>query len=190
MKHKLAGRTLFIEMIPATALGDVWIAGSSRGLVALAMRSTRRKFTKQIASLTGINPSWDNTMLAAQAHRLKAYLEGHQRALNLPVDWSCIASPFQRRVLRQVLRIPTGETRSYQDIAKSIGNPRAARAVGRANATNPLPLVIPCHRVIGKDGRLTGYSGDGGIRTKAWLLESERHAIRKGKLKVPKNIRA
>jgi len=80
-------------------------------------------------------------------------------------------SAFQRKVLRAVIAIPRGEVRTYQFIAKQIGNPKAARAVGRALATNPFPLMIPCHRVIRSDGKLGGYQG--GVRMKQALLRKE-----------------
>jgi len=80
-------------------------------------------------------------------------------------------SEFQRQVWRRLQEIPCGETRSYGDVAAALGRPGASRAVGRANATNPIPIVIPCHRVIGSDGSLTGFGG--GVEIKQWLLELE-----------------
>ncbi|NJN79318.1 MAG: MGMT family protein [Anaerolineales bacterium] len=76
-------------------------------------------------------------------------------------------------MLKLVYEIPYGELRTYADIAIEMGHPNAYRAVGRANATNPMPLVIPCHRVIGRDGKLHGYGGGEGLRTKEWLLKME-----------------
>jgi methylated-DNA-[protein]-cysteine S-methyltransferase len=81
---------------------------------------------------------------------------------------------FQRNVLNLTLQIPFGHTSTYKDIAVQLGKMNAARAVGRVEATNPIPLVIPCHRVLGSDGSLHGYGGPGGIKLKAWLLELER----------------
>jgi O-6-methylguanine DNA methyltransferase len=75
------------------------------------------------------------------------------------------------------MAIPYGQTRTYREIAAQIGTPNAPRAVGRANATNPMPLVIPCHRVIGTDGKLHGYGGAGGLKTKRWLLTMEGGGI-------------
>ena len=92
------------------------------------------------------------------------------------MDWSALGSDFQRSALRAVAAIPYGETRTYGEIAAQIGRPQAPRAVGRANATNPMPLVIPCHRVIGTDGKLHGYGGRGGLKTKQWLLDLEKGA--------------
>lgn len=93
-------------------------------------------------------------------------------SLSFPIDWSAL-HPFQRAVLQAVYAIPYGETRTYADIAAQIGREHAYRAVGRANATNPMPLVIPCHRVIGTDGKLHGYGGGEGLKTKEWLLRLE-----------------
>jgi len=81
--------------------------------------------------------------------------------------------PFQLAALKATQSIPYGQTKTYAEIACEIGKPQAARAVGRAEATNPIPLVIPCHRVIGTDGKLHGYGGGKGIETKAWLLALE-----------------
>ena len=80
-------------------------------------------------------------------------------------------SDFQKTVWRELQNIPAGETRSYQEIAVRIGNPNAVRAVGLANSRNPISIAIPCHRVIGKDGTLTGYAG--GLERKSWLLKHE-----------------
>jgi methylated-DNA-[protein]-cysteine S-methyltransferase len=88
------------------------------------------------------------------------------------VDWSLLR-PFQQSVLRATYAIPFGETRTYKEIAEQVGHPNAARAVGRAEATNPMPLVLPCHRVIGMDGKLHGYGMAEGLITKAWLLKLE-----------------
>ena len=90
----------------------------------------------------------------------------------MSIDWS-VLTPFQERALRATYDIPYGRVKTYGEIAQLLGNPRAARAVGRAEATNPMPLVIPCHRVIGSDGGLHGYGAGEGLATKAWLLELE-----------------
>ncbi len=85
-------------------------------------------------------------------------------------------TPFQLQVLHLTTHIPYGQTSTYKDIAIQVGKPNAARAVGRVEATNPIPLVIPCHRVLGSDGSLHGYGGPGGIKLKAWLLQLEQSA--------------
>jgi methylated-DNA-[protein]-cysteine S-methyltransferase len=114
----------------------------------------------------------DSDKVAGALQQLDEYLRGERKAFHLPIDWSMLR-PFQIQVLQIVFSIPYGQTRTYGDIAYEIGNPRAARAVGRANATNPMPLVIPCHRVIGADGKLRGYGGGQGLATKEWLLKLE-----------------
>ena len=102
--------------------------------------------------------------------QLTEYFEGRRTCFDLPLDVE--GTPFQKAVWNELLRIPYGETRSYGDIAKAIGRPGAARAVGMANHDNPLAVVIPCHRVVGRDGSLTGYAG--GLHLKAQLLSIER----------------
>lgn len=101
------------------------------------------------------------------------YLEGKRRRFELPLDLR--ATAFQRRVYDVVQAIPFGETRSYADVAEALGSPGAARAVGSANGANPLPLVVPCHRVVARGGKLGGYGG--GLALKRWLLAME-HAGR------------
>jgi len=101
--------------------------------------------------------------------QIRAYFEGERRDFHL--DLNLIGTPFQKEVWAALQQIPFGETRSYGDIAAQIGSPAASRAVGRANATNPICLIIPCHRVIGKDGSLTGFAF--GENIKRQLLEHE-----------------
>ncbi len=103
---------------------------------------------------------------------LREYFAGSRREFPLEIAWGALP-PFQRVVLQAVAAIPYGETRAYGQIAAAIGRPKAARAVGRAVATNPMPIVVPCHRVVGSNGALHGYSGPGGLATKARLLALE-----------------
>ena len=114
----------------------------------------------------------DSTRTSAPLRQLDEYLRGKRKSFTIQIDWSLLR-PFQREVLQIVYTIPYGETRTYGEIAHQMGRVRAARAVGRANATNPMPLVIPCHRVIGLDGKLRGYGGGDGLKTKEWLLKME-----------------
>jgi methylated-DNA-[protein]-cysteine S-methyltransferase len=102
--------------------------------------------------------------------QLQEYFAGERREFDLPLDPQ--VTEFQGRVLAALRAIPYGETRSYRDVAVAVGNPRAVRAVGGANAANPLPIVIPCHRVIGSGGDLTGFGG--GMDAKRYLLDLER----------------
>ncbi|MBO6564724.1 MAG: methylated-DNA--[protein]-cysteine S-methyltransferase [Pseudomonadales bacterium] len=102
--------------------------------------------------------------------QLNEYFEGRRQVFELKLQPS--GTPFQLQVLTALQEIPFGETRSYLEIARSIGRPKAVRAVGAANGRNPLPIVIPCHRVIGTNGSLTGFGG--GLAAKAYLLGLER----------------
>ena len=102
--------------------------------------------------------------------RIRAYLEGDLGAHDeIPVDTG--GTRFQQQVWQALRRIPAGETRSYSDIARAVRRPRAVRAVGTTNGRNPVALIVPCHRVVGADGSLTGYAG--GLERKRWLLRHE-----------------
>ena len=101
---------------------------------------------------------------------LDEYFEGRRRDFDLPIDWTLV-SPFGRRVLQATAAIPFGRVRTYGEMATQAGNPKASRAAGRALGANPIPIVVPCHRVIGASGRLTGYTG--GLQRKVALLQIE-----------------
>lgn len=150
-------------------LGPIWVALSPAGLVAVLMKATENEMRRRLTPAEAI---LDQERTGPALSQIVAYLDGQRRAFELPVDWS-LMQPFQARVLRLVHAIPYGQTRTYGEIAEALEMTNGARAVGRANATNPMPLVIPCHRVLGSDGRLHGYGGPGGVTTKAWLLQLE-----------------
>jgi methylated-DNA-[protein]-cysteine S-methyltransferase len=109
------------------------------------------------------------------ASQLAEYFAGKRREFDLPLGPR--GSGFQERVWRALVAIPFGETRSYGELARAIGRPAASRAVGSANSKNPISIIVPCHRVIGANGTLTGYAG--GMAAKRWLLDHEsRYALR------------
>lgn len=111
---------------------------------------------------------------------LQQYFAGARRSFSLPLAWE--GTPFQQRVWKALQEIPFGETRTYAQIAEEVGSPGGSRAVGQANRRNPIPVVVPCHRVIASGGGLGGYSGalsGAGIDTKHWLLQHEREQGRK-----------
>ncbi len=112
----------------------------------------------------------DDAHFKEAEEQLQAYFEGELKEFTLPFHLD--GTPFQRTVWEQLLRIPYGETRSYGELADALGNPKASRAVGLANGRNPLSIIVPCHRVIGADGSLTGYGG--GLSRKQRLLDFER----------------
>lgn len=123
----------------------------------------------------GADPDWerfDEPFRRVRA-QLEQYFAGERKTFDL--DLAPDATPFQAMVLEALREIPYGETRSYRDIAEQIGNPKAVRAVGGANGSNPIPIIIPCHRVIGSNGTLTGFGG--GLDSKRFLLDLEtRHS--------------
>ncbi|HEY8459085.1 MAG TPA: methylated-DNA--[protein]-cysteine S-methyltransferase [Blastocatellia bacterium] len=117
----------------------------------------------------------DDAPFREAADQLKAYFAGELTEFNLPIATG--GAPFQRRVWTELRNIPYGSTISYGELARRIGNPKASRAVGAANGDNPISIIIPCHRVIGSNGDLTGYGG--GIERKKFLLEFESKVLAK-----------
>ena len=111
----------------------------------------------------------DPAALREAREQILAYFAGERRAFDLPLD--PIGTPFQLRVWNALRQIPFGATWSYRDVARRLGDPKAVRAVGAANGRNPLPIIVPCHRVIGSDGRMVGFGG--GLPTKQFLLVHE-----------------
>jgi methylated-DNA-[protein]-cysteine S-methyltransferase len=118
-------------------------------------------------------PQGDADSIASATIQLEQYFAGERTEFDLDVQLH--GTPFERRVWDEVRAIPYGETASYAEIARRIGRPGASRAVGRANGRNPVAVIVPCHRVVGSDGSLTGYAG--GIEMKRALLELERRAV-------------
>lgn len=126
----------------------------------------------------------ETPVLAEARRQVLEYLAGARRSFDLPLDPR--GTSFQRRVWAALTAIPWGETRTYAQIAAAVGSPRAVRAVGQANHRNPIPILIPCHRVVGADGSLTGYAG--GIDKKLWLLDHE--GVETDRFFVPDNSTA
>ncbi len=153
-----------------TRLGWMGIAYDERGVMGLRLpRPTRADALARLQrDFPGGVVSTDAPR--AMARELEEYAEGKRRAFDLALNWSRI-KPFQRAVLTAIQKIPFGETRSYGWVAREIGKPRASRAVGAALGANPIPIILPCHRVIGSDGGLHGYGG--GLPLKRKLLELE-----------------
>ena len=142
-----------------TSVGPVTVASTDRGLAAV-------HFGNSVPDGAVV----DNSANREIVKQLSEYFEGKRTRFELPLDVE--GTEFQKSVWKELLRIPYGETRSYGDIAKALGKPAAARAVGMANHNNPVAIVIPCHRVVGQNGSLTGYAG--GLHLKEQLLSIER----------------
>lgn len=121
-------------------------------------------------------PDLPSTLTAQAASQLQQYFAGTLTQFSLPLTAS--GTVFQQQVWQALCRLPFGQTCSYADIARAIANPKAVRAVGAANGKNPIAIVVPCHRVIGANGTLTGYAG--GLDNKAWLLAHEQKFTTQG----------
>jgi len=153
-----------------TERGWVGLVLSQHGLRATTLPRVAQGEALSDAMEIGAETPASDGDLADLPERICALASGRYDNLAIHVDWNGL-SGFRRAVLEETMRIPAGETRSYGWIAERVGSPRAARAVGRVMATNPLPLVVPCHRVVGSDGSLTGYGG--GLAMKEALLRAE-----------------
>jgi O-6-methylguanine DNA methyltransferase len=153
-----------------TPLGLVRVASTEKGLALLALPSESadwfERMLKQKFSDREVLEKGDFNLRVER--QVSEYFRGKRRDFDLPLDLQ--APPFHARVLKQVARIPFGETKTYGEIARAVRNPKASRAVGSANARNLIPIVIPCHRVVGSDG-LGGYGG--GLDMKKYLLRLE-----------------
>jgi len=151
-------------------VGPLFLAASAKGLVRLEFESRVMPIKSKLIELRESERS-----LAPYLHELEQYFAGKRRDFSFSLDLR--GTPFQLQCWHALLSIPYGETRTYGDLARSIGHPHAFRAVGMANNRNPVAIVVPCHRVIASDGSLCGYGG--GLETKRWLLDLERGAAGK-----------
>ncbi|NQS91654.1 MAG: methylated-DNA--[protein]-cysteine S-methyltransferase [Chloroflexi bacterium] len=169
--------TIFFNVQPTEFLGLIGVAISRKGLLRLEM------FQKSKEAFLALNEAhqkgdyqYSIEETKAVMAQIKGYLNHEIMSFSLPIDWSGYTD-FQKDVLIETQGVPYGETRSYGQVAAAIGRPKASRAVGQAEKRNDVPLVIPCHRVIGSDGSLTGYGGKEGTDLKAQLLKFEKAGI-------------
>lgn len=157
--------------IVSSPLGQMLVAATERGICQIQLGEDAAQMEAELrAEFSAAQITLGGEKLAAWVKQILAYLDAEQPHFDLPLDLRVTA--FQQRVLAELMRIPYGETRSYAQVAAAIGSPRAARAVGQACGSNPVPLVIPCHRVIRSDGRFDGYRY--GTARKEWLLALEK----------------
>ncbi|WP_327290732.1 methylated-DNA--[protein]-cysteine S-methyltransferase [Streptomyces sp. NBC_01198] len=162
--------TAAAHTIMDSPIGPLTLVTREGGLAGLYMTQHRHipsqdTFGPQVAVT-------DVPVLARTAEQLTAYFAGE--ATDFDIDLSTTGTPFQRRVWAGLRDIPYGETVSYGELAAALGQPTASRAVGLANGRNPISIIVPCHRVVGADGSMTGYGG--GLERKRWLLSFERGA--------------
>jgi methylated-DNA-[protein]-cysteine S-methyltransferase len=151
--------------IMESPVGKLKLVASDKGLVAVLWEndSPRRVRLSELVS------SEQHPVLVVAERQLGEYFAGSRKTFSIALDMR--GTPFQKNVWEALLAIPFGETRSYGQLAKQLGNPHATRAVGAANGRNPVSIIVPCHRVIGSSGKLTGFAG--GLETKAHLLSLE-----------------
>lgn len=147
----------------ASPVGQLTLTASGGHLTGMAMDGQRH------APVAPPGRQRDDAWFASIAAQLEEYFAGARTSFDVPLELT--GTEFQRRVWSALRDIPYGETISYGELARRVGNPAAVRAVGLANGRNPIAIIVPCHRVIGADGSLTGYGG--GLERKAWLLDHE-----------------
>lgn len=166
---------LVLSEYKQSQLGNLLAAQTRRGVYAFAFGLSRTAFLSQIEKRTRTavlsSVTWQEA-LHPILEQAAEYLAGQRRQFDLQIDYTGLTD-FQVEVYRAVLAVPYGQTATYGQIAEAIGRPLAARAVGAANGANPLPILIPCHRLVGADGSLRGYGGTGGLKTKRWLIDLE-----------------
>lgn len=153
----------------ATPIGDLLLAGDAAALSLIGFPEGKMRHEPE--------PGWtlNEKPFAAARVQLGEYFAGTRKQFDLPLQLN--GTEFQLQVLQELQRIPYGETVSYGDIASRIGRPKAVRAVGAANGRNPLPIVVPCHRVIGSNGSLTGFGGGLGAKQALLRLEAEHSGL-------------
>ena len=142
-----------------TPLGWARIEGDSDGLTAVTILDTAPKTDEIVPEI-----------LEDAVYQLREYFDGTRREFSLKLQF--LGTPFQRTVWKQLTHIPYGKTISYLELSEQLGDPKAVRAVASANGKNPFWVIVPCHRVVGSDGSLTGYAG--GLHRKKWLLDHEQ----------------
>lgn len=160
----------YVCMTMPSPIGELTLVASDRGLAAIHFpcHPQPRAEGARVEGRTTNHP-----VLCETRRQLDEYFAGKRKRFDLPLDF--VGTDFQKRVWNELLKIPFGETRTYGEIAEKLGNKNAMRAVGAANGQNPIPIVTPCHRVIGASGSLVGFGG--GLETKARLLDHERGSL-------------
>ncbi len=178
-----------------------WCGAQVGPLGVIALKLPLADFDKALRSgknhfLTGVNAAdifstpkfhsrWGGDAIAAKlgnewagklASQVREYFRGRRREFDLKLDWTGVSS-FRKKVWKELLKVPFGRTSTYGDLARRTGRPNAARPVGGAVGANPVPLIVPCHRILASDGGLSGFSAEGGVKMKKRLLEFEREIL-------------
>ena len=159
---------LLYNVYHSPQLGPIYVISDGEAIIKIELFAEDcTRLNKEYEMIESANP-----LLQKAVQQLKDYFEGKRKTFDLPLKWN--GTPFQERVWKALCEIPYGTTVSYADIAERIGNPKAVRAIGQANRANELAIVVPCHRVIGKNNKLTGYAGNRvDVKEKLLKLEQE-----------------
>ena len=166
---------VFYSSFNSSLLGKVFVASTERGVCMVDFLKSEKVFLKRLRERFLGKIIKDDRKNRNVVNQLKKYLKGNLKRFDCKLDFK--GTPFQRRVWSALAKIPYGQTRSYKEIARAIGHPKAFRAVGNANGQNSIPLIIPCHRVIESNGGLGGFGH--GIAVKRRLLDFEKtHGVR------------
>lgn len=168
MKNSPPPSRYYCKTMPSP-VGKLTLVASDRGLAAVLWEDDDPKRVR----LGPLQENAEHPVLVETERQLRDYFEGRLEKFSLELDFA--GTEFQKQVWAALLTIPFGETRSYAQVAEQIGNPSAVRAVGAANGKNPISIIAPCHRVIGSNGKLTGFAG--GMEAKAFLLKLETREL-------------
>lgn len=159
-----------------TPKGSVLLRTNPKGLCEVLLSKQRGSQARQLAKQRFPDATYAADLLPELQDQMRSYFAGRPVDFDVQVDLGSL-TPFQQRVLRACARLRYGQTATYAELAASIGHARACRAVGNALARNPIPIVIPCHRVLGSGGSLCGFSAEQGTNLKRWLLDLEARAL-------------
>lgn len=174
-KKNLTSGSFWTGTLPSTPVGPISVLVSSIGLAVVEF-SPAKEFEKQLnISIETIKKPPE--ILELSLNQIGEYLNGKLRDFTLPVDLRGLTL-FSQEILNSALHVTFGQVKTYGQLAAMAGHPKAARAVGGVMSRNPIPIVVPCHRIVASDGTLHGYSAPGGLKTKSWLLELEGNRLK------------
>jgi methylated-DNA-[protein]-cysteine S-methyltransferase len=170
-------RTAYYDIIE-TAIGSVLVAGDGNTLVATKFNVDERGLTTAVEALhSELHGAFelvrDGSRVRELTEQLRDYVDGKRASFDVQLELGWL-TPFRREVMLETQRVPRGQVASYRDIAVRVGRPNAYRAVGNTMRTNPLPIVVPCHRIVGSDGSLTGFGGGLGMKRQLLSIEGAR----------------
>ena len=169
-------KAIWYDALRDSPIGPLFVAVSDQGVVAIEFGTDEMSFVDELEARHGVKAIRSMERVSPAMSQVLQYLSGDRREFEVEVDLRD-STKFQQSVLNAASDVPPGYVVTYGEIAARIGKPQSARAVGQALAHNPIPIIVPCHRVVAADGSLTGYSGAGGIDTKAHLLRLEGATI-------------